>query len=70
MELRGKVALVTGAGAGIGRATALALAQAGASIVTVDVDESAAEETVALAGGGVAMRADVSRDDELRVRRR
>jgi NAD(P)-dependent dehydrogenase (short-subunit alcohol dehydrogenase family) len=67
VELSGRVALVTGAGAGIGRAAALALARAGASIVAVDLDEAAAEETVALAGSGVAVRADVSRDDELRA---
>jgi NAD(P)-dependent dehydrogenase (short-subunit alcohol dehydrogenase family) len=67
VELTGRVALVTGAGAGIGRATALALRRAGASIVAVDVDEEAANETVALAGGGVAVRADVARDDDLRA---
>jgi NAD(P)-dependent dehydrogenase (short-subunit alcohol dehydrogenase family) len=67
VELSGRYALVTGAGAGIGRATALALGRAGASIVAVDVDEAAAGETVSLAGGGVAVRADVSRDDELRA---
>jgi NAD(P)-dependent dehydrogenase (short-subunit alcohol dehydrogenase family) len=67
VELSGRRALVTGAGAGIGRATALALGRAGASVVAVDVDEEAAEETVSLAGTGVAVRADVSRDDELRA---
>jgi NAD(P)-dependent dehydrogenase (short-subunit alcohol dehydrogenase family) len=67
VELSGRVGLVTGAGAGIGRAVALALARAGASVMAVDLDEAAAEETVALAGAGVAVRADVSRDDELRA---
>lgn len=33
MELKGKIALVTGAGMGIGRATALRLAQEGAHII-------------------------------------
>ena len=67
MELAGRVALVTGAGAGIGRAVALALARKGASVVAVDVDEAAARETVELAGGGTALRADVANDDELRA---
>ena len=67
MELDGQVALVTGAGAGIGRATALALAREGASVVAVDLDEAAARETVRLAGGGTAVRADVMDDDELRA---
>jgi NAD(P)-dependent dehydrogenase (short-subunit alcohol dehydrogenase family) len=65
VELGGRVALVTGAGAGIGRAVALALAREGATVVAVDVDEAAAEETVRLAGGGTAVRADVTADDEL-----
>jgi NAD(P)-dependent dehydrogenase (short-subunit alcohol dehydrogenase family)/pimeloyl-ACP methyl ester carboxylesterase len=47
-DVRGKVALVTGAGAGIGRATALELARKGArTVVIVDRDLAAAEETAA-----------------------
>src|ERR687888_2393745 len=67
MKLSGAVALVTGAGAGIGRAVALALAREGAAVVAVDVDAAAAEETVRLAGGGTAVRGDVTDDDELRA---
>ena len=37
MEVRGAVALVTGAGSGLGRATACRLAAQGARIVAVDV---------------------------------
>jgi short-subunit dehydrogenase/pimeloyl-ACP methyl ester carboxylesterase len=45
-DVRGKLALVTGAGAGIGRATALELARKGArAVMIVDRDLAAAEET-------------------------
>jgi NAD(P)-dependent dehydrogenase (short-subunit alcohol dehydrogenase family) len=41
MDIRNKVALVTGAGAGIGRAVAQRLAGEGATVVLADVDEEA-----------------------------
>ena len=45
-EVRGKLALVTGAGAGIGRATAVELARQGArKVVIVDRDLASADET-------------------------
>jgi NAD(P)-dependent dehydrogenase (short-subunit alcohol dehydrogenase family) len=45
-DVRGKLALVTGAGAGIGRATAVELARRGArKIVLADRDPAAADET-------------------------
>ena len=43
-ELKGRVALVTGAGSGLGAATALALAEAGAAVAVVDVNEQTAEQ--------------------------
>jgi NAD(P)-dependent dehydrogenase (short-subunit alcohol dehydrogenase family) len=47
-ELRGKLALVTGAGAGIGQATAIELAHKGAAtVVIVDRDLPAAGQTAA-----------------------
>jgi NAD(P)-dependent dehydrogenase (short-subunit alcohol dehydrogenase family) len=47
-DVRGKLALVTGAGAGIGRATAIELARKGArTVVIVDRDLEAAKETAA-----------------------
>jgi 3-oxoacyl-[acyl-carrier protein] reductase len=47
-DLRGKVAIVTGAGSGIGRATAIALARNGAAIVAgYHQNEQGAAETVA-----------------------
>src|SRR3989440_5618783 len=45
MELKGQVAIVTGAGRGIGRATALELARLGADIVIAEVDQHNADTT-------------------------
>lgn len=64
-EVRGKLALVTGAGAGIGRATAVELARNGArKIVLVDRDLAAANDTAdavrAACAEAVAYQVDVS----------
>lgn len=68
-ELRGKVALVTGAASGIGRATALAFSRAGAQVIVSDVDDRGGEETLAMmaAAGdaGLFLRCDVSRGAEV-----
>ena len=45
MELRGQIAIVTGAGRGIGRATAFELARMGADIVVAELDTPGAERT-------------------------
>jgi NAD(P)-dependent dehydrogenase (short-subunit alcohol dehydrogenase family) len=70
MEIRGKVAVITGAGSGIGRATALRLANDGASILVADVDEAGGAESVKLIekDGGRAMfvRADVTVEADAR----
>ncbi|WP_300341196.1 MULTISPECIES: glucose 1-dehydrogenase [unclassified Fusobacterium] len=42
-DLKGKVAIVTGAGDGIGKASALKLAEAGANVVCSDLDEEKAK---------------------------
>jgi NAD(P)-dependent dehydrogenase (short-subunit alcohol dehydrogenase family) len=66
VDVRGKVAVVTGAAAGIGRATAAALAAEGAEVVLADVDDQAG----AAAAGELAGRfihADVLADEDLRA---
>ena len=67
--LAGRAAIVTGAGSGIGRAIARRFAEEGADIAAIDVDETTAAETVAaiqrLGRRGIALRADVSRSDEV-----
>jgi NAD(P)-dependent dehydrogenase (short-subunit alcohol dehydrogenase family) len=51
MELRDKVALVTGGASGLGRATALALAGEGVEVVIADVDEDGGRAVAAQVGG-------------------
>jgi NAD(P)-dependent dehydrogenase (short-subunit alcohol dehydrogenase family) len=61
-DLRGKVALVTGAARGIGFETARALVSRGASVVVVDLDAAAAEAAAAQLGGAraIGLAADVT----------
>ncbi len=47
IDLRGKIAIVTGAASGIGRASATVLAQCGAHVVVADIDSAAAHSTAA-----------------------
>jgi meso-butanediol dehydrogenase / (S,S)-butanediol dehydrogenase / diacetyl reductase len=69
--LDGKVALVSGAGRGIGRAIALRLAVEGADLAVADIDEagasSVAEEVRKLGRRALALRADVSRSDQVQA---
>lgn len=69
--LSGQTALVTGAGSGIGAEIARAMAAAGAQVAVNDVTGEAAAmkiaEEISEAGGtAVAVRADVSREPEVR----
>ena len=72
MNISGKAAIVTGSAAGVGRATALELARRGANVV-VNYSRSEAEarqtaaDVEALGAQALLVRADVSRDDEVRA---
>lgn len=70
--LNGKIAIITGAGRGIGREIALQFAKSGAKLVLNYRSNSAQMEEVLLmiknAGGEViAIQADVSKEDEVKV---
>ncbi|HPU51063.1 MAG TPA: SDR family oxidoreductase [Burkholderiaceae bacterium] len=67
MDVKGKVAVITGAASGIGRATALKFAAEGAAgVVVADMNE-AGLQPVAQAVNGLAVRCDVSREADIQA---
>ena len=68
-RLEGKAAFITGAASGIGRQSALRFAAEGALVAVVDVDadgaSTVANEVVEAGGKAIALRADVSSEDEV-----
>jgi NAD(P)-dependent dehydrogenase (short-subunit alcohol dehydrogenase family) len=71
LSFENKVALVTGAGSGLGLATARAFAESGASVVMADWNEksvrSAAEDLTTQGHRALAVRCDVSDDQEVQT---
>ncbi len=70
-KLAGRVAIVTGSGNGLGAECARVLASHGASVAVVDIDGDAAtavaEALVANGGQALALRTDVSSEDEVQA---
>jgi hypothetical protein len=67
MKLKSKIAIVTGGGRGIGRAIAEAYAREGAKVVVTAARQKAEIEEVASRVNGVALVADVSKSDDVRL---
>ena len=73
MELRGRVAIVTGGGTGIGQAVCLRLAKAGAKAVVVNYSRSAedaqatAADLVSLGSEALAHQADISDESAVKA---
>jgi 3-oxoacyl-[acyl-carrier protein] reductase len=69
LNLKGKIAIVTGAARGIGRAIALTFANEGAFVVVNDIDLSSAEEVaqsiISMGSRSLAVRADVTKANEV-----
>ena len=69
-DLKGKVAIVTGAASGIGRESALAFARAGAKVIAADITVDGGQETVhmiqEMGGEAVFVQVDVTKADEVK----
>ncbi|MGH7931535.1 MAG: SDR family NAD(P)-dependent oxidoreductase [Candidatus Binataceae bacterium] len=70
MKLANKIALITGAGSGMGKAASLLFASEGAKVAAVDINEEQVKETAAeivnKGGTAIAVRADVSKSDDVK----
>ena len=65
VDLKGQVALVTGAAGGIGQSIASTLAASGARVVYADVNIEAARQCAAATPGALALRMDVTNEAEI-----
>lgn len=70
-ELNGRNALVTGGGQGLGRAIAIALAEAGAHVAVADINKKTAshvsEKIRSFGKNSLAIKADVSRREDVEI---
>ena len=70
-KLDGRVAIITGSGGGLGAECARVLASHGALIAVADINEEAARqiaaEILAVGGQAIAVRVDVSSEDEVKA---
>ena len=68
-DLKGKVAIVTGAAKGMGKADSIKLANAGAKVVLCDIDlpgcQQVAEEIKKMRGEAIAVKCDTSKKAEI-----
>ena len=69
MQLKGKIAVITGAASGIGREIALTYAREGAAVVIADINLAAAQKTAdeIIAAGGKALGVAMDVTDEAAV---
>lgn len=65
VDLKGQVALVTGAAGGIGQSIASTLAANGARVVYADINFDAARQCAARTRGAIALRMDVTNEAEV-----
>jgi NAD(P)-dependent dehydrogenase (short-subunit alcohol dehydrogenase family) len=70
MKLANKIALITGAGSGMGKSAALIFASEGAKIAAVDISEGQVKDTAGeitkKGGQAIAIRADVSKSEDVK----
>jgi NAD(P)-dependent dehydrogenase (short-subunit alcohol dehydrogenase family) len=68
-DLKGKVAIITGAASGIGRAASILFAEAGANVVLADLNEAGGKEVAELCSRtgnkAVFQRTDVSQEEDI-----